>query len=29
MSTYFKLHYHIVFGTKNRVACLDKAWRPQ
>ena len=29
MSTYFKLHYHIVFGTKNRVACLDKSWRPQ
>ncbi len=29
MSTYFKLHYHIVFGTKNRVACLDKAWRPK
>ena len=28
MSTYFKLHYHIVFGTKNRVACLDKSWRP-
>ena len=29
MSTYFKLHNHIVFGTKNRVACLDKSWRPQ
>ncbi|HOY29513.1 MAG: IS200/IS605 family transposase [Flavobacteriales bacterium] len=29
MSTYFKLHYHLVFGTKNRVACLDKSWRPQ
>lgn len=29
MSTYFRLHYHIVFGTKNRVACLDKSWRPQ
>jgi len=27
MSTYFKLHYHIVFGTKKRVPCLDKAWR--
>ncbi len=29
MSTYFKLHYHIVFATKNRVACLDKSWRAQ
>lgn len=29
MSTYFKLHYHIVFGTKKRVPCLEKAWRPQ
>jgi REP element-mobilizing transposase RayT len=29
MSTYFKLHYHIVFGTKRRVACLDKRWRAQ
>ncbi len=29
MSTYFKLHYHIVFATKRRVACLDKAWRAQ
>lgn len=29
MSTYFRLHYHIVFGTKNRVACLDKSWRAQ
>lgn len=29
MSTYFKLHYHIVFGTKKRVPCLDKAWRDQ
>ena len=28
MSTYFKLHYHLVFSTKNRVACLDKDWRP-
>ncbi len=27
MSTYFKLHYHIVFGTKYRVPCLDKRWR--
>jgi REP element-mobilizing transposase RayT len=29
MSTYFKLHYHLVFSTKNRVACLDKDWRPK
>lgn len=29
MSTYFRLHYHIVFGTKMRVPCLAKAWRPQ
>jgi len=29
MSTYYKLHYHIVFGTKNRIPCLDKAWRPR
>jgi putative transposase len=27
MSTYSKLHYHIVFGTRNRVPCLDKKWR--
>lgn len=29
MSTYFKIHYHIVFGTKNRIACLESSWRPQ
>ena len=29
MSSFFKLHYHLVFSTKNRVACLDKDWRPQ
>ncbi len=29
MSTYFKLHYHIAFGTRNRVPCVDKAWRPR
>ncbi|HEY0977839.1 MAG TPA: IS200/IS605 family transposase [Flavobacteriales bacterium] len=29
MSTYSRLHYHIVFATKRRVPCLDKAWRPQ
>jgi REP element-mobilizing transposase RayT len=27
MSTYFKLQYHIVFGTKGRIACLKKEWR--
>ncbi len=27
MSTYLSLHYHVVFSTKNRVPCLDKAWR--
>lgn len=29
MSTYSKLHFHVVFATKNRMPCLDKAWRPQ
>ncbi|HMC96404.1 MAG TPA: transposase [Flavobacteriales bacterium] len=27
MSTYLSLHYHVVFSTKNRVPCLDRAWR--
>ena len=27
MSTYLSLHYHIVFATRGRVACLEKAWR--
>ncbi len=29
MSTYSRLHYHIVFATRNRVPCLDKEWRAQ
>ena len=29
MSTYTKLHYHIVFGTKGRVPTIDKSWRPR
>lgn len=27
MATYLSLHYHVVFATKNRVACLDAGWR--
>ena len=27
MSSYLSLHYHVVFSTKRRVPCLDKAWR--
>jgi len=26
-STYLSLHYHIVFGTKNRVPMIDASWR--
>ena len=26
-STYLSLHYHLVFGTKNREACIAPAWR--
>lgn len=26
-STYLSLHYHIVFGTKNREPTIDPAWR--
>jgi REP element-mobilizing transposase RayT len=26
-STYLSLHYHIVFGTKNRESLIDAAWR--
>jgi len=29
MSTYFKMHYHLVFGTRGRAPCLDQAWRPR
>ncbi len=28
-STYLSLHYHIVFGTKNRLPSLDAKWRPR
>jgi putative transposase len=28
-STYLSLHYHIVFGTKNKVPLIDPAWRPR
>ena len=26
-STYLSLHYHLVFGTKNRESFIDPAWR--
>lgn len=26
-STYLSLHYHVVFGTKNRIPFIDVAWR--
>ena len=26
-STYLSLHYHIVFGTKDRVPMIDSSWR--
>jgi REP element-mobilizing transposase RayT len=26
-STYLSLHYHLVFGTKDRVPCIEAAWR--
>ncbi len=28
-STYLSLHYHIVFGTKNRAPLIDAEWRPR
>ncbi len=28
-STYLSLHYHIVFGTKNRAPVIDAKWRPR
>ncbi|TAN49335.1 MAG: IS200/IS605 family transposase [Methylococcaceae bacterium] len=28
-STYLSLHYHIVFGTKNRAPMIDAEWRPR
>lgn len=27
MSTYTKLHYHIVFATKGRIPCIEQNWR--
>lgn len=27
MSTYTSLHYHIIFATRARIACLDQKWR--
>ncbi len=29
MSTYSKMHFHIVFSTQHRVACLDQRWRSE
>jgi putative transposase len=26
-STYLSLHYHLVFGTKNRIGSIDLSWR--
>src|SRR5213595_2808866 len=26
-STYLSLHFHLVFGTKNREPCIDPKWR--
>jgi putative transposase len=28
-STYLSLHYHLVFGTKNRQPFIDAQWRPR
>jgi REP element-mobilizing transposase RayT len=28
-STYLSLHYHIVFGTKNRMPFIAEEWRPR
>jgi REP element-mobilizing transposase RayT len=28
-STYLSLHYHIVFGTKERMPLIDASWRPR
>ncbi len=28
-STYLSLHYHIVFGTKDRIPLIAASWRPQ
>ena len=26
-STHLSLYYHIVFSTKNRLACIDESWQ--
>ena len=28
-STYLSLHYHLVFGTKNRLPMIESGWRPR
>ena len=28
-STFFSLHYHIVFSTKDRIPLMDAEWRPR
>ena len=28
-STYLSLHYHLVFGTKDRMPIIDSSWRPR
>ncbi len=28
-STYLSLHYHLVFGTRNREPCIALSWRPR
>jgi REP element-mobilizing transposase RayT len=28
-STYLSLHYHVVFGTKERLPMIDVAWQPR
>ena len=28
-STYLSLHYHLVFGTKDRMPMIDSSWRPR
>ncbi len=29
MSTYSKMHFHVVFSTQHRVACIDQRWRQE
>ena len=29
MSTYYSLHYHLVFSTKHRQPLIDKNWQPR